>query len=63
MICRDKNHVQDPYSFRCIPQVHGATKDVIRYVQEICNVEINSVTDNPIIIREEEFVVMRNIII
>ncbi|MBO98275.1 MAG: histidine ammonia-lyase [Flavobacteriales bacterium] len=53
---RHKQYVQDPYSFRCIPQVHGATKDVIRYVQEICNVEINSVTDNPIIIKEEELV-------
>ena len=44
---RKKNYVQDPYSFRCIPQVHGATKDVIIHVSEIFTKEINSVTDNP----------------
>ena len=40
-------YVQDPYSFRCIPQVHGATLDVIKHVESILNIEINSVTDNP----------------
>ena len=44
-----KKHVQDPYSFRCMPQVHGATKDVISHVQNIFETEVNSVTDNPTI--------------
>ena len=48
-----KNYVQDPYSFRCIPQVHGATKDVIAHVASVFETEINSVTDNPLIIPEE----------
>ena len=42
-----KNHVQDPYSFRCMPQVHGASKDAIDYVKKVFKTEINSVTDNP----------------
>jgi histidine ammonia-lyase len=42
-----KNVVQDPYSFRCVPQVHGASKDTIEYVKSIFEIEINSVTDNP----------------
>ena len=49
LIERHKEHVQDPYSFRCIPQVHGATKDAIRYVASVLLTEINSVTDNPTI--------------
>ena len=44
---RKKQAVQDPYSFRCIPQVHGASLDVIHYVESIVEREINSVTDNP----------------
>ncbi len=44
-----KQHVQDPYSFRCMPQVHGATKDVISHVEGVLSIEINSVTDNPTI--------------
>jgi len=51
---RGKTHVQDPYSFRCIPQVHGATKDALRYVKEVLHTEINSVTDNPTIFPEED---------
>lgn len=51
LIARPKKHVQDPYSFRCIPQVHGATKDAIRYVSSVLLTEINSVTDNPTIFR------------
>ena len=47
LICREKNHVQDPYSFRCMPQVHGATKQAIKHVQDVFTTEINSVTDNP----------------
>jgi histidine ammonia-lyase len=49
LISRNKKHVQDPYSFRCIPQVHGATKDAINYVSGVVVTEINSVTDNPTI--------------
>ena len=49
-----KEHVQDPYSFRCMPQVHGATKDVIDHVQSIVTTEINSVTDNPLIFVKED---------
>jgi len=47
IIAQAKKHVQDPYSFRCIPQVHGATKDTIDYVKKVFRTEINSVTDNP----------------
>ena len=42
-----KQNVQDPYSFRCIPQVHGATKDTLSFVHKCFKTEINSVTDNP----------------
>lgn len=49
-----KYNVQDPYSFRCVPQVHGATKGVVRHVTEIFEKEINSVTDNPIIFPDED---------
>lgn len=48
-----KEYVQDPYSFRCIPQVHGAVKDVFFHVRRIVETEINSVTDNPIILPDE----------
>jgi|SRR5690625_684651 len=44
---RPKTDVQDPYSFRCIPQVHGASKDTLSYVSQVVKTEINSVTDNP----------------
>ena len=54
---RDKKHVQDPYSFRCMPQVHGASKDAIRYVTGVVEREINSVTDNPTIFPEEDLIV------
>ena len=43
----EKDHVQDPYSFRCIPQVHGATYDCVNYVADVILTEINAVTDNP----------------
>ncbi len=49
--------VQDPYSFRCIPQVHGATKDAIRYASGVFKTEINSVTDNPNIFAEEDKII------
>jgi histidine ammonia-lyase len=51
---REKTAVQDPYSFRCVPQVHGASKDVFDYVMGVFEREINSVTDNPILFPEEE---------
>lgn len=46
--------VQDAYSLRCLPQIHGASKDAIEYVKEKVNIEINSATDNPLIFNEEE---------
>lgn len=49
----NKPYVQDPYSFRCIPQVHGAVKDVYAHVKRVVEIEINAVTDNPLIIPEE----------
>ena len=57
MIVREKEHVQDSYSFRCIPQVHGASKDAIDYCAQIVEREINAVTDNPTIFVEEDDVV------
>jgi len=52
-----KEQVQDPYSFRCIPQVHGATKDVLETVIRVVETEINSVTDNPIVFHDEDAIV------
>ena len=49
--------VQDAYSIRCSPQIHGASKDAIEYVKNKINIEINSVTDNPIIFPEQEDVI------
>ena len=57
LIKRPKKHVQDPYSFRCVPQVHGAVKDAVNYVSNIVLTEINSVTDNPIIFPDEDMIV------
>ncbi len=57
LITRPKAHVQDPYSFRCIPQVHGATKDAIRYVASVLLTEINSVTDNPTIFPDDDRII------
>ena len=54
---RPKEHVQDPYSFRCIPQVHGAVKDNILYVKSVIENEINSATDNPNIFPDEDMVI------
>ncbi len=48
----EKDHIQDPYSFRCIPQVHGATYDCVNYVADVILTEINAVTDNPNIFPE-----------
>lgn len=57
IIIQSKEHVQDPYSFRCIPQVHGASKDTISYVDKIFKTEINSVTDNPNIFVESDCII------
>lgn len=57
IIAQRKQHVQDPYSFRCIPQVHGATKDTIDYVKKVFRTEINSVTDNPNIFIDEDCII------
>jgi len=53
-ITKEGKAVQDPYSFRCIPQVHGAVKDTIEYAGNVILTEINSVTDNPTIFPEED---------
>ncbi|MFM9986246.1 MAG: histidine ammonia-lyase, partial [Flavobacteriales bacterium] len=52
-----KQEVQDPYSFRCIPQVHGASLDAVDYVRGIVETEINSVTDNPIVFPDEDRII------
>jgi histidine ammonia-lyase len=49
--------VQDPYSVRCMPQVHGATRDALAYVRRVLEIEINAVTDNPLVFAEERRVV------
>ena len=54
---KEKNHVQDPYSFRCVPQVHGATKDVLSHIIQVVETEINAVTDNPTIFPEDDLIV------
>jgi histidine ammonia-lyase len=51
---RDPLHVQDPYTLRCVPQVHGAVRDAIAYAEWVINIELNSVNDNPIIFVDEE---------
>ncbi len=51
---KDCGRVQDPYSFRCIPQVHGASRDAYYHLKDILECEINSVTDNPVIFSENE---------
>lgn len=54
---QEKKHVQDPYSFRCIPQVHGASLDVFDYVKEVFENEVNAVTDNPTLFPEDDLIV------
>jgi len=56
---RDANpdKVQDPYSLRCVPQVHGASRDALQYVYEAVSREINAVTDNPIIFPDDDEVI------
>jgi histidine ammonia-lyase len=54
---RIKNHVQDPYSFRCIPQVHGASLDTLNFVKTTFENELNAVTDNPTLFPDEDQIV------
>ena len=57
LINQEKKHVQDPYSFRCIPQVHGASKDALGFVLKTFKTEINSVTDNPNIFAKDDIII------
>lgn len=57
LIAQKKQHVQDPYSFRCIPQVHGATNDALAYVNQVFTQEINGVTDNPNIFPNDDLII------
>lgn len=52
----DCHRVQDPYSFRCVPQVHGASRDALRHAGQVVETEINSVTDNPLIFDNDEVI-------
>ncbi len=51
---RDSGKIQDCYSIRCIPQVHGVSRDTFAHVRKVLEVEVNSVTDNPLIVIETE---------
>ena len=57
IIEKPKPYVQDPYSFRCIPQVHGTVKDTIEYVNSVIDVEVNSATDNPTVCPDEDLII------
>lgn len=57
LIRQPKVNVQDPYSFRCIPQVHGASKDTIRYVRSVIDIEVNAATDNPTVCPDDDLVI------
>ncbi len=57
IIRQPKQHVQDPYSFRCVPQVHGAVKDAVRNIEKIFTTELNSATDNPTVLPDEDAVI------
>ena len=57
IIRQPKIHVQDPYSFRCMPQVHGASRDAFVSIYEVFENEINSVTDNPTIFPDEDLII------
>lgn len=53
----EKDQVQDPYSFRCMPQVHGASHDVMAYVANTVAVELESVSDNPLVFEDDDLIV------
>jgi len=57
MQVKPKKHIQDPYSFRCIPQVHGAIRDAVNYVADVFEIEINSVTDNPTVFPDDDQII------
>ncbi|MFI3287512.1 MAG: histidine ammonia-lyase [Rikenellaceae bacterium] len=57
IISRSKAHVQDPYSFRCVPQVHGASRDTIGHIEAVVERELNSVTDNPNVFVDEDKII------
>ncbi len=57
LIAQDKVNVQDPYSFRCIPQVHGAVKDTLSYVKSVVDIEINAATDNPTVCPDDDLII------
>ena len=57
IMSQTKKQVQDPYSFRCMPQVHGATKDALSFVRSTFVTEMNSVTDNPNIFTNEDKII------
>ncbi len=57
LIAREAKQTQDPYSFRCVPQVHGASKDSINYIQSVFETEMNSVTDNPNVFPDEDLII------
>lgn len=57
LIATSKAHVQDPYSFRCVPQVHGTVKDTLRYVRSVIDTEINSATDNPTVCPDDDLII------
>jgi histidine ammonia-lyase len=57
LAAQPKQHVQDPYSFRCVPQVHGASADTIAFVTQTALTEVNSVTDNPNIFPEADQII------
>lgn len=57
IIEQPKKHVQDPYSFRCMPQVHGASKDALDYLQRTIKTEVNSVTDNPNVCYNQDLII------
>lgn len=57
LIKQTKKHVQDPYSFRCIPQVHGASLDAIDHITTVILTEVNSVTDNPNVFPDDDLII------
>lgn len=56
MQSQTKKQVQDPYSFRCVPQVHGASKDAVQHCENVFLQEVNSVTDNPNIFPDDDLI-------
>lgn len=57
LIKQPKVNVQDPYSFRCMPQVHGASKDTLAYVRSVIEIELNAATDNPTVCPDDDLVI------